>query len=84
MSAALFTPPFAVWALARDGRLRDGRRWAGLIAAGGVTLLCVWPFVRRYLAMRDALQVSRSLAELAGNSVTLVGFAGEPEDFDQS
>lgn len=75
--SALFTPCMAVWALARHGRLRDGQRWAGLVAAAGVTAACAWPFVRPYLAMRDALQVTRTLGELVGNSVTLAGYAGE-------
>lgn len=75
--SALFTPLFAVWALARHGRLRDPRRWLGLAAAGAVSVGCVWPFVRPYLAMRQALDFTRTLPEVMGNSVTLAGYWGE-------
>lgn len=75
--SALFTPFFAVWALARHSRLRDLRRWLGLAGAGAAALLCVWPFVRPYLIMREALGVTRSLGEVAGNSATLAGYWGE-------
>lgn len=75
--SALFTPLVAVWVLARHGRLTDVRRWLGLAAAGLATLACVWPVVRRYLAMRDTLGVTRSLSEMTGNSVTLAGYVGE-------
>lgn len=75
--SALFTPCVAVWALARHGRLRDGQRWTGLLAAAVVIAVCAWPFVQPYLVMRHALQVTRTLGELAGNSVTLAGYAGE-------
>ncbi len=75
--SAFFTPLVALWALARHGRLASAQRWLGLAGAGAVSLLCVWPFVRPYLAMRDALGVSRSLGEIAGNSATLAGYWGE-------
>ncbi len=75
--SALFTPLFAVWALARHGRLRDPRRWLGLAGAGVASLVAVWPFVRPYLVMRQALDFTRTLPEVVGNSVTLAGYWGE-------
>ena len=75
--SALFTPLFAVWALARYGRLRDRGRWLGLAGAGVASLLCVWPFVRPYVAMRQSLDFTRTLPEVIGNSVTLAGYWGE-------
>ncbi len=71
---APFTPLFAVWSLARHGQLRNPGRWLGLACSGGAALLAVWPFVRPYLAMRDALGVTRTMPELVGNSVTLAGY----------
>jgi len=75
--SALFTPLFAVWALARHGRLRDRARWYWLAGAGAASFVCVWPFVRPYLAMREALDFTRTLPEVVGNSVTLAGYWGE-------
>ncbi len=74
---ALFTPLFAVWSLARHGHLRDRSRWLGLAVAGATTLLCVWPFMQPYLAMRDALDFTRTMPEVVGNSATLAGYWGE-------
>lgn len=74
---ALFTPLWAAWSLARHGSLRDRSRWLGLAAAGAVSLLCVWPFVQPYLAMRTALDFTRSMSEVTGNSATLAGYWGE-------
>ncbi len=74
---SLFTPLFVVWSLARHGRLRDRSRWLGLAGAGAAALLCVWPFVQPYLAMQKAVGVTRTMAELTGNSVTLAGYWSE-------
>lgn len=71
---APFTAAFAVWTLWRHGRLRDPRAWMGVIAAGAASVLVVWPVLLRYLATRDALQVTRSALDLATNSASLATY----------
>lgn len=75
--SALFTPLVAVWALARHGRLRDRARWYWLAGAGAASFVCVWPFVQPYLAMRQALDFTRTMPEVVGNSATLAAYWGE-------
>lgn len=72
---APFTAAFALWALWRHGRLGDGRAWAGVTAAGLASVLLVLPVVLRYLATRDALNLSRPLDVIAGNSSSLATYA---------
>lgn len=71
---APFTGAFAVWALWRHGRLRDARAWAGMAGAGAASVLIVLPVLLRYLATRDALQVTRSAADIAANSASLATY----------
>lgn len=68
---APLTAAFAVWALARHGRLRDGRAWLALTGAGASSVIVVLPIVLRYLSTRADLGVERSLTEIAANSATL-------------
>jgi hypothetical protein len=68
---APFTLAFAVWSMARHGRLRDGRTWAALAAAGAASIAVVVPIAGRYLATREILQVTRTAQEMAGNSASL-------------
>ncbi len=72
---APFTAAFAVWSLARHGRLADVKAWAGVVGAGVVSVLAVLPVVLRYLSARDALAFSRSLEETSANSATLAAYA---------
>jgi len=69
--SAPFTAAFAVWSMARHGRLRDGRTWAGLAAAGAASVAVVLPIAARYLATREVLQVTRTAQEMAGNSASI-------------
>ncbi len=71
---APFTAAFAVWTLWRHGRLRDLRAWAGVSVAGAIPVLVVMPVVLRYLATREALQVTRSAVEIAANSASLATY----------
>ncbi|MGE0813206.1 MAG: hypothetical protein AB7O28_12905 [Vicinamibacterales bacterium] len=72
---APFTAGFAIWSLARHGRMRDGRVWALLTAAGAASVLVVLPLMLRYLATRAALGVTRSTAEIAASSASIDSYA---------
>lgn len=74
--SAPFTAALTVWSLARHGRLRDRKAWAGVVGAGAVSVLAVAPVLGRYLATRDVLAFTRTLPELVGNSATLALYAG--------
>jgi len=71
---APFTALFAVWSLARHGRLGDVGRWSGVVAAGLASVLAVLPVVLRYLATRDGLGFSRSLAETTASSASFAAY----------
>ena len=72
---APFTAAFTVWSLARHGRLRDPRAWAGVVGAGIVSVAAVLPVVWRYLATRQALGFERTLEETSANSATFAAYA---------
>lgn len=74
--SAPFTAAFAVWSLARHGRLRDVRAWAGVVGAGLVATAAVLPVLLRYFALREALPFSRSVEETAANSATVAAYLG--------
>lgn len=71
---APFTAAFAVWSLARHGRLRDASAWAGVAGAGLLSVAAVLPVVWRYLATRQALGFERSLEETSANSATFAAY----------
>lgn len=71
---APFSALFAVWTLWRHSRLRDLRAWAGMAAAGAVSVLVVVPVLLRYLATREALQLTRSAVDIAANSASLATY----------
>ncbi len=73
---ALFTAAFAVWSMARHDRLRDPRVWAGLAVAAAVAVAAVVPIATRYLATREALQVTRTAQEIAGGSASIAAYRG--------
>lgn len=72
---APFTGAFALWSLIRHGRGADLRRWLGVAAAGAVSILVMAPVLSRYLAMREAQQVTRTVAEVVANSATIAAYA---------
>ncbi len=72
---APFTAAFAVWSLARHGRLRDRHAWAGVVGAGVVSVAAVLPVVWKYLATRQALGFERTLEETSANSATFAAYA---------
>lgn len=72
---APFTAAFAIWSLARHGRLRDLRAWAGVVGAGLVSVAVVLPVVWRYLSTRQALGFERTLEETSANSATFAAYA---------
>ena len=71
---APFTGAFAVWTLWRHGRLRDLGAWIGAAGAGATSIVLVLPVVLRYLATRDALNLTRSLEVIAENSSSLATY----------
>lgn len=71
---APFTATFAIWSLARHGRLRDTSAWAGVVGAGLLSVAAVLPVVWRYLATRQALGFERSLEETSANSATFAAY----------
>lgn len=71
---APFTVAFAVWSMARHDRLRDWRIWAGLAVAAAASIAVVLPIAGRYLATREALQVTRAAQEMAGNSASIAAY----------
>lgn len=71
---APFTGAFAVWTLWRHGRLRDRGAWLGVAGAGATSIVLVLPVVLRYLATRDALNLTRSLEVIAENSSSLATY----------
>jgi hypothetical protein len=72
---APFTAAFAVWSLARHGRLRDRHAWAGVVGAGVVSVAAVLPVVWKYLATRQALGFERTLEETSATSATFAAYA---------
>lgn len=71
---APFTGAFAVWTLWRHGRLRDRRAWFGMAGAGAASVVLVLPVVLRYLATRNALNLTRPLEVIAENSSSLATY----------
>ena len=68
------TAAFAIWTLARHGRLRDVRAWLGLASAGALSVVVVLPLVLRYLGMRESLGFTRPFDEIVANSMSLAAF----------
>ncbi len=71
---SLFVPPYAVWCLARHGRLLDVRRWVALAAAAAVTAACTVPFLVPYLRLRDSGGERREIAEVVGYSADTLSY----------
>lgn len=71
---APFTAAFALWSLARHGRLRDARAWGGVLGAGLVSVAAVLPVIWRYLATRQDLGFERTLEETSANSATFAAY----------
>ena len=71
---APFTAAFAVWSLARHGRLRDAPTWIGVVGAGLVSVAAVMPIVWRYLATQQALGFERTLMETTASSATFATY----------
>lgn len=71
---APFTAAFAVWSLARHGRLRDPWAWLALSTAGLFSVAAVLPLLLRYLAVQQALGFTRDIDEVIGNSTSVAAF----------
>jgi hypothetical protein len=73
-----FTPPltaaFAIWALVRHGRLRDGRAWVSLAVAGVISIAAVAPVIAVYLRVSRELGFERSLGEVTALSVSWMSY----------
>lgn len=73
-----FTPPltaaFAIWALARHGRIGDLRAWAALAAAGAASVVAVTPIIAVYLRVSGALGFERTIDEVIAHSVTWLSY----------
>jgi hypothetical protein len=79
----LFFPPFLaaflLTEMARHGRLRSARTWAGLALAAGATLGATLPVLAPYAALREIEPTRRSRHEVGLLSAEVLSFAAAPE-----
>jgi hypothetical protein len=76
---APFVPLFAVHQLWRAGRLGDHRAWAGLAAAGLVTLALTLPFLLPYLEVQRLHAFERPFGEVLAFSANVWSYATAAE-----
>ena len=76
---APFVPLFAVHQLWLAKRLRDPRAWAGLAAAGVVTLVLTLPFLLPYLEVQRRYAFERPLGEVLAFSANVWSYGTAAE-----
>lgn len=71
---APFACAYVLGEMWRRGRLRDGRTWRDVSAAGVTTLLLTLPFLLPYLAVRQGAVGERRYAETVAFSADVLGY----------
>jgi hypothetical protein len=76
---APFAALFALYEMARTGRLREGRAWIELILAGGAALALSLPFLLPYRELQAQGGIRRELWEIQWGSADVYSYLVAPE-----
>jgi sorbitol-specific phosphotransferase system component IIC len=71
---APFVPAYALWEMARRGRLTDVRPWVGLGATAAGVAACTVPFLMPYVWLRQGTGEHRGIGEVAWFSADVYAY----------